>query len=229
MKTYFNLLDAAKEFSDKACFLFDMDGLLFDTEQLFMEQLAVVMAEYGYRLTKEVYEQSLGLGGTALRNLMCGIYGEDYPFLETGQESRRRVSVIAETVGLRIKPQIPQLLQWLQKNQKICAVASSTSSEFVNKYLVQAELRNYFSNIIGGEMVQHSKPEPEIFLLASEECGVNPEDTVVLEDSENGIRAAYAAGMSTLCIPDLKMPSREVCDLIDVMVLHHSSNEMSFS
>ena len=124
MKEYNDLLEAAKTFESQKAFLFDMDGLIFDTEQIFMEQLAVVMKERGYTLTKDIYCKTLGMTGKALKDLMCGIYGEDYPFQETGHESRERVSVIAETVGLRVKPQIRELLAWLQMEGKKCAVVS---------------------------------------------------------------------------------------------------------
>lgn len=220
MKIYRDLLEAAEQMKEARCFLFDMDGLIFDTERLFMEQLAVVMAERGYVLTREVYEKSLGMAGDALKELMCGIYGENYPFYEMGQESRRRVSVVAETVGLRVKPQIRELAEQLRQQGKLCAVASSTASEYVRKYLEQAGLAFYFSQVIGGEMVTHSKPEPEIFLMACQKCEVKPSEAVVLEDSENGIRAAYVAGIRSICIPDLKEPCDEVRNMIDIMVVH---------
>ena len=122
MVYYKTILEAAKHFEEKKAFLFDMDGLIFDTEQLFMEQLAIVMKEHGYTLTKEFYIQSLGLTGETLKSLMCGAYGEEYPFAELSTESRRRVSIVAETVGLRVKPGIRQLLGWLREHHKNCAV-----------------------------------------------------------------------------------------------------------
>ena len=135
MVYYKTILEAAKHFEEKKAFLFDMDGLIFDTEQLFMEQLAIVMKEHGYTLTKEFYIQSLGLTGETLKSLMCGAYGEEYPFAELSAESRRRVSIVAETVGLRVKPGIRQLLGWLCEHHKNCAVVSSTHAKYVRKYL----------------------------------------------------------------------------------------------
>lgn len=218
MKKCADLMSAAAEYRDAWGFIFDMDGLLFDTERLFMEQLALAMADEGYRLTREVYIRSLGLAGKKLEQMMLAEYGLDYPFQEMGRKTRKRVDLIADTVGLEMKPQIPELLAWLRSRGITCAVASSTNSDSVKKYLKKTGILSYFSVIVGGEMVERSKPEPDIFLLACEKCGLKPEQAVVLEDSENGVRAAAAAGIPVICVPDLKQPSPEVCQLASAVV-----------
>lgn len=220
MKRYTSLLTALDDFQDRQCFLFDMDGLIFDSEQLFMEQLAVVMADRGYHLSREIYVQTLGMRGEPLRQYMQNIYGQDYPFEECSREAGRRVLQIAEDIGLRVKPQIAEALEMLYCHQKQCAVASSTDFDHVRKYLKGAGMMQYFSVIIGGDMVSASKPDPEIFLTAVSQCGAQPEETVVLEDSENGICAAHAAGMGTICVPDLVQPSKEIYPWIDALVIN---------
>ena len=214
MREYHNLLEAAQSFETAWGFIFDMDGLIFDTERLFMEQLAVVMAQRGYRLSREVYCRSLGLTG----KLMLTEYGADYPFAELGRKAREHVDAIAATVGLELKPDIVTLLQWIRRQGLKAAVASSTRSDIVERYLEGAGIRDYFSGIVGGEMVEKSKPEPDIFLKAAQLCGLKPEQAVVLEDSENGIRAAVAAGIPVICVPDLKMPEDEVRKMVNIMV-----------
>ena len=218
MKKFKNVIDAAKSFDAAWGYIFDMDGLIFDTERLFMEQLAVAMAQKGYRLSREVYCKSLGLNGKRLENLMVTEYGADYPFAEMGQQAREQVNTIAATVGLEIKPDIPELLQWIRSQGLKTAVASSTRSDIVEKYLQGAGIRKYFDEIIGGEMVSRSKPEPDIFLLAAQRCGLKPDQAVVLEDSENGIRAAVAAGIPVICVPDMKMPEEGVRSMINAIV-----------
>lgn len=218
MKRYSSLLAALDDFQDRQCFLFDMDGLLFDSEQLFMEQLAAVMADKGYCLTREIYIQTLGMRGEPLRQYMLNIYGQDYPFEECSLEAGRRVLQIAEHVGLRVKPQIVEVLEMLHHQQKQCAVASSTDTDHIKKYLESAGMMQYFSVIVGGDMVSAAKPDPEIFLTAASQCDVPPEETVVLEDSENGIRATHAAGMKIICVPDLVQPSTELYPWIDALV-----------
>ena len=189
MRDYHNILDAAQSFESAWGFIFDMDGLIFDTERLFMEQLAVVMAERGYRLSREVYCKSLGLTGKSLEKLMLTEYGMDYPFAQLGRIAREHVDAIA-----------------------------ATRSDIVERYLEGAGIRKYFSVIVGGEMVERSKPEPDIFLKAAHLCGLKPEQAVVLEDSENGVRAAVAAGIPVICVPDLKMPEDEVRRMANIVV-----------
>lgn len=218
------LLSAINMMADADCFLFDMDGLIFDTERLFMEQLTEVMAEYGYELTRDVYVKTLGLGGERLKELMCSYYGEDYPFEKMGHITQQRIKHIAKTEGLLVKPEIREVLEWLHDNGKKMAVASTSKSTSVKTYLSTAGLINYFGHIVGGDMVKHSKPEPDIFLLAAHRMGCEPAQCVVLEDSENGIRAAHSAGMRSICVPDLKEPSKEVQEIITVLVHRTTDN-----
>jgi HAD superfamily hydrolase (TIGR01509 family) len=218
MRKYTDLLQAVSDFEPWGV-IFDMDGLILDTERVFMEQLAVAMAEEGYRLSREVYCKSLGMSGKNLENLMLSEYGVDYPFYDMGKKARERVDMIAATVGLQIKPQIPELLAALYKKGVKCVVASSTHSDTVNRYLSDAGIRKYFSVIVGGEMVEHSKPQPDIFFLACQKSGLKPSQALVLEDSENGVRAAAAAGIPVICVPDLKMPEQEICQMASAIVV----------
>ena len=208
-KEYIDLIEAVEAFENKKAVIFDMDGLIFDTERVFMEQLAVAMEERGYKLTRDIYTQTLGLGGSKLKEVMYGYYGNDYPFEECGHIAQERLTMIAGTVGISVKPQICELLKVLKSEGIPCAVASSTKSEYVKIYLENAGLDAYFNVIIGGEMVKRSKPEPDIFLLACEKLNVVSEEAVVLEDSDNGVAAAYAAGIPVVCVPDLREPSED--------------------
>lgn len=213
-----DLLQTIRRFDKKKAAIFDMDGLIFDTERLFMEQLAIAMKEHGYTLTKEIYCETLGLRGERLEQIMRSHYGPDYPFSEMGKRAEQRVRMVAETVGLSMKPQITEVLKYLQEKKILCAVASSTRSDSVRFYLEKAGILPYFQQIIGGEMTEKSKPEPDIFLLACKGLDKKPEQCLVLEDSENGVRAAAAAGCSVICVPDLKQPSEEVIRLADYIV-----------
>ena len=128
------------------------------------------------------------------------------------------VDAIAATVGLELKPDIVTLLQWIRRQGLKAAVASSTRSDIVERYLEGAGIRKYFSVIVGGEMVERSKPEPDIFLKAAEKAHAAPADCLVLEDSEAGIQAAHAAGIDVLCVPDMKMPAESYQQMTAAML-----------
>lgn len=189
-------------------FIFDMDGLIFDTERLFMRELGKVMKENGYILTEEVYITTLGMTGKTLVKRMQEVYGEDYPCREMGRKTRDRIQVIVRNDGMPVKKGIVNLLEFIK--DKKCCVASSTDAAYIREYLEIAGLDKYFDFVIGGNMVAKSKPEPDIFLKACETAGVLPEAAMVFEDSENGVRAAYGANIPVICIPDMKQPCDEI-------------------
>ncbi|MCC8152666.1 MAG: HAD family phosphatase [Lachnospiraceae bacterium] len=198
--------------------IFDMDGLLFDTERLFMNRKNKILTEYGYPARQEDYVQTIGLSGNQLREKLAELYGSEYPADEISRKTRAMVNTCLEEHGPDVKPGIRELLYWLREREIPCCVASSTRHDYVEKYLQLADLDDCFSFVIGGEEVIRSKPEPDIFLAACKKAVVRPEDAFVLEDSENGVRAAFAAGIPVICIPDLVYPSPEVAAMAEAVV-----------
>ncbi len=190
--------------------IFDMDGLIFDTERLFMTTKDGVMKEYGYTQQKDDYIHTLGTCGQQLLDILHNLYGNDYPAEEISQKCRTLVTEKIRRDGPPVKPGIPELLAWFASNNIPCCVASSTKHNIVVEYLRLAKLDKYFAFVIGGDQVQRSKPNPDIFLAACQQAGIKPEHSLVLEDSENGILAASNANISVVCIPDLKVPSEEI-------------------
>jgi HAD superfamily hydrolase (TIGR01509 family) len=187
--------------------IFDMDGLIFDSERLFMSKLKEAMAEDGYILTEEIYSNTLGLGASFVEKYMHSVYGEDYPCYEMGQRARAKMAEDIKN-GIPVKKGIVDLLEYFKTRNVKCVVASSTETKFVKEYLENAGLIKYFSELIGGEAVINSKPAPDIFLKALGD--EKKENAVVLEDSENGVKAAINAGIPVICIPDMKRPSEDV-------------------
>lgn len=187
--------------------IFDMDGLIFDSERLFMRELGKVMAEYGYTLTEENYIKMLGLTKDALYGMAKEMYGSDYPHYEISAKARERVNNISVRDGMPVKDGIRELLICLKEKNIPCVVASSTHREYVELYLKTSNLSEYFCEIIGGDMAKRSKPEPDIFLTA---LGDTPaQNALVLEDSKNGIIAAHRANIPVICIPDMVYPNAE--------------------
>lgn len=191
--------------------IFDMDGLIFDSERIFMRELGEAMKGYGYEMRREDYIKTLGLTGKALSDMTRGIYGEDYPHEKLSRMAREKVDEIALNGEMPVKQGITKLLEFLKANNIPCAVASSTHTRYVKKYLDIAGLLKYFDAVIGGDMVSRSKPEPDIFLAALDKT--LPQNALVLEDSENGIIAASRAGIPVICIPDMAFPRDEIRSL----------------
>ena len=190
--------------------IFDMDGLIFDSERAFEKELKEVMHSYSYELTEDIYKSTIGLTGKGLKEKMLLNFGMDYPFEEISKKARQRVNTLFKNGDIDIKFGIPELLKYFNDKCIKCAVASSTKSEYVDLYLKSAELRNYFNSVTGGEETERSKPEPDIFLAACKKENSVPENTIVFEDSPNGVTAALRANMDVICIPDLVCPPDEV-------------------
>ncbi len=188
--------------------IFDMDGLIFDSERVFMRELRDAAKDYGYDITEEKYVQTLGLTGDTLLKKKIEQYGAAYPHYELSRRARDRVDTIALSEGLPVKPGIKELLTFLKDSEIPCAVASSTHAGYVEKYLAASGLRRYFDTVIGGDMAERSKPEPDIFLIAAD--GTPPDKALVLEDSTNGIIAASRAEIPVICIPDMTYPAEEI-------------------
>lgn len=187
--------------------IFDMDGLIFDSERLFFQHKRQVCAEYGYEETEETYAVTLGLNGSILKETLLAQKGPDYPAEEISRISRQRMMKTVRNSGIPVKTGIVELLEFLKKKQIPCAIASSTHIDFVKEYLTIAKISDYFTAVIGGNMISKSKPEPDIFLAAAKAIGCMPEECLVLEDSENGILAAHNAKIPVICIPDMKYPA----------------------
>lgn len=194
-------------------FIFDMDGLLLDTERLFMEKRAGLLPSYGYVHREEDYIRTLGTSGKDLYAILSEIYGPDYPGVEISKRSRELQLQHMRTYGAPVKAGIPELLEWIHGQHIPCCVATATASVYADEILRLGGIREYFSFIIGGDQISHSKPDPEIFLAACKKGSVSPDDALVLEDSENGILAANAAGIPVICIPDIKHPDETIAEM----------------
>ena len=193
--------------------IFDKDGLIFNTERQFIKFESMVHKKYGYPWRIEDFTQTLGLSFASVKEVHKKIFGEDFSTEQIFKETRELVAKDVEENGLEIMKGIPELLEFFKGNGTICCVASSTVTPMVEKYLNIAGIRDYFKHIIGGDQVKNSKPNPEIFLKALGKTPFNKDEAVIFEDSENGIRAAHAAEIPVICIPDLKYPNDSLKDI----------------
>lgn len=201
-----------------AAVVFDMDGVIFDSERLVIECWKVIACKYGIVDVETVCRDCLGINKEASRRKFLEYYGENFPYDAYKSEMSALYHERYSGGRLPMKPGIKELLIFLRENGKHTALASSTRRQVVTQELTDAGLMGYFDEIICGDMVARSKPEPDIYLKACECLGVAPEDAYAVEDSYNGIRSAAAAGLKPVMVPDLAEPTVEMEALAEVIL-----------
>ena len=192
-----------------AAIVFDMDGLLFDTETLYQEAIILAAAEGGHDVSSGVFSQTIGLPWPQSRALLLAHFGPSFPIEEFVATWVNHFEVIAAT-RLALKPGAIELLDTLDYLGLPRAIATSSAHQTVGHHLQFHGLAGRFHHIIGYGDYGAGKPAPDPFLKAAEQLGVEPQSCLALEDSHNGVRSAAAAGMMTVMVPDLLEPTDEI-------------------
>lgn len=190
--------------------IFDMDGTMFDTEPISYRFWREISARYGYDLDRTVFDQMLGRDDLRIKPLCEAAFGPDYPYEKVVQEKVAAQMEYYKSHDIPFKPGLNQILEYARKEGLICAVASSSPREMIEYLLERNGLASFFSVVQSGEEAPHGKPAPDVFLMACEKAGVQPETALVMEDSESGILAAHRAGIPSIWIPDLIEIDKEV-------------------
>ena len=190
--------------------VFDMDGLMLDTEKLLVRFWKESARSYGYNMTDENVFEIRSLSRKYSIPLLKGIFGEDFPFNEVRNRRIALMNEYIDTYGFDVKKGLFELLDFLKENNYLIAVATATDRERAEHYLKKIDAYKYFNAVICGDMVKNGKPEPDIYITASDELGLIPEECVAFEDSPNGIKSAYSAGCKVIMIPDLTQPDEVV-------------------
>ncbi len=190
--------------------VFDMDGILFDTERLCRDCWIALSKEYEIPNMEEVYALCIGVNAQTTERIVYENYGKDFPYEEYCRRTTEMYNRYIAEHGVPVKEGVRETLEALAKAGAKIAVASSTRREKVLRLLASAGIDRYFTAVVGGDTVTHSKPDPEIFLTACEALSVAPEEAIAVEDSHNGIRAAHAAGMLAVMVPDLLPVTEEM-------------------
>lgn len=190
--------------------IFDMDGVIFDTERIYLEAWTDVFAKYGYKMTKEVYTSVMGVGRKNVINTFKHIYGDDLPIDKMYKEKDQILFTRIEEGTVPTKEGVGEVLNFLRKNDYKIALATSAKRERVDKHLKDANLEGIFDVTVCGDEVEKAKPNPDIFLKAAKKLNVNPNECIVIEDSSAGIKAAFNAGMAGIHVVDLKEPDNEI-------------------
>ena len=187
--------------------IFDMDGLMFDTERLYVRALEeYVGPETGVAFPRESILRTLGCNHADFMRMFPALFGTALPFDACYAMITDWMTKEMEVHGVPVKPGLYALLAALKADGFRIALATGTSRPIALDYLERTDTRKYFDAFAFGDQVAHGKPDPEIFLLAAKALSAKPEDTAVFEDSINGLKAARAGGFFSICVPDLVDP-----------------------
>lgn len=194
--------------------IFDMDGLLLDTEKLLIRFWIQAANEAGFPMTLEHALSIRSLHRSFAIPYLQGLFGEAFDYVKIRS---RRMELMNEHLShnpLELKSGARELLAFLNGQSIPAAVATATDYERTREYLTRAGIFEGFDKIVCATMVERGKPEPDIYIYAAKQLGLPPEECLALEDSPNGVRSAASAGCKTIMIPDLTEPDEELSRLV---------------
>ena len=194
--------------------IFDMDGLLLDTEKLLVKFWVQAANEAGFPMTRE--------NALAIRSLhrkfaipyLQGLFGEEFDYVKIRSRRMELMKEYLSDHSLELKDGAKELLCFLCENKIMTAVATATDYERTQDYLRRVGIFEYFDKIVCATMVEQGKPRPDIYIFAANQLGLEPSECIALEDSPNGVRSAADAGCKTIMVPDLTEPDDELSGLI---------------
>ena len=209
--------------------IFDMDGLLLDTERVCMRIFQEACDVQKLPFYEDIYLSIIGRNAIGIETIFRKAYGNDFERLHA--EWRIRYNAVVKHQAIPLKAGVIELLDWLKAQNIPVAVATSTEKEVATIKLNLAGINHYFANLTTGCEVNNGKPDPEIYLLAARRLNVEPTKCLAFEDSNNGVRAAVSANMATYQIPDLVAPCDEIRQLGHVIVpsLHDVLRQLEHS
>jgi len=199
--------------------IFDMDGVLIDTEKHYNAAWCEAAHMAGFDDFKREHALMLRSCDAGLASeMMKDIFGEDFDYYAIREVRRRLVAERLEKYGLEKKPGIDKILAFLHEKGIKAAVATATPIELTLQHLEKIGVKDQFDRIVSAKQVAHGKPAPDVYLYACEQIGVTPSNCIAVEDSPNGIKSAYAAGCRPVMVPDLTQPDEEIKPLLYAVV-----------
>ena len=190
--------------------IFDMDGTILDNEEFTISSKVIEGKKLGYNISEDIAKNTLGMSTKKSKEYFASIYGEGFPYDYFRQ---KRFDYIFEDIkknGIKYKKGTLELLNYLKDNNYLIALCTSSTIKYINEYKKYTSIFDMFDVIITGEQIKNGKPNPEIFNKAMEILNVKSQETLVIEDSNNGILAGINSNSDVIMIPDLVGPNDEV-------------------
>ena len=209
-----------------AAVIFDMDGLMVDTEPLYQRAWQQAASALGHELNDELYETFVGRPTEACEKLLMAELGAAFPLARFREQWPVLWRSEVARVGVQPKPGLFDLLSFVEGQRLPAAVATSSEAEYADLTLSHAGLAHRFSVIVSGDQVARGKPEPDIYLEAARRLDVRPADCVAFEDSEAGIRAVQRAGMTGLLVPESQPSAAAVHAAFRVVATLHEARDV---
>lgn len=194
--------------------IFDMDGLMTDTERLYIDLWCQILREQGMEEHREVVTRCIGMDHSKMRAYIKDALGEEFDYLSVLGEVGKRSERYCQEHGIPVKPGLYELLDDLDAQKIPYAVATSSRGEGARSKLQKIGVLSRLRGLVTGDMVEKGKPDPEIFIRAAQALQLPPGECLVLEDSPHGILAAHRAGCLPMMIPDLWQPDSEVKSML---------------
>lgn len=189
--------------------IFDMDGVLLDTETISWKTWELAAEEFGMKNISAANARCMGANRADTYALLRNIYGKDFPSEKFIDRASELTTQIIQRNGIPLMPHAKEALEYLGQKYTL-ALASSTRKSVVQKQLTNIGIIKYFKTLTTGDMVEHSKPNPEIYLKALESINEAAENAVAIEDSPNGVNSAVNAKIRTIMVPDKIQPDEKL-------------------
>lgn len=184
-------------------------GVILDSESICDKCWKIAAEEFGIKDPSQILQRCIGTNKTDSAAIIKECLGQDFNSEKYLARTSELFHQIEETSGVPLMPYAKEILDYLKQKYRI-ALASSTRELTVRRQLKAVGLLDYFETLTTGDMVIHSKPEPDIYLMACKSLNLNPQECVAIEDSPNGVKSAWTAGIKTIMVPDRIKPSKEM-------------------
>lgn len=194
--------------------LFDMDGLIIDTEKHYQKAWIQAAKELGFNMTVKEQLYLRSCTKKYAEPIMQKFFGPDFDYDKVRNRRKEIMDEDLKKFGIEKKPYVDEILDFLKEEGIKRVLVTATHETKAREYLKEIELEEKFDKVICADMVENGKPDPDIYLFACEKIGEKPSDCLALEDSPNGVRSAYSAGVDVIMVPDLSEPDEELNKII---------------